>query len=120
LRLIKNPVSNIFSVISGGLLIVSVLGRMSFDNFDEALQFIFIPYTYDFARKIGQSQEDWIVLILVIMQVLLIVSIFTVARVTSHRFKLLMSIIGVIWVVRHYQAIDSILENIGDQYIAYG
>jgi len=102
LKLIKNPVSITFIVISGILLVASVLGRMRFDNLDEALQLIFVPYTYDFARKLGQSQEDLIILILVVMQVLLIVSIFTLSRATSHRIKLLISILGVLLVICYF------------------
>jgi putative effector of murein hydrolase LrgA (UPF0299 family) len=75
---------------------------MGFDKLNETLQFIFVPYTYDFARKLDQSQEDWIVLILIVIQALLIVSIFFVSKVTNHRIKLLISILGILLVICYF------------------
>ncbi len=116
-RLIKNPISIAFILIGGGLIIYSILvtlysifistgrvreGVRSGQAVLEAIQLVFFPYTYDFATKLGQSQEDFIILILVVIQILLIASIFVVSRITSHLAKLLISIIGVLVVMSYF------------------
>ena len=116
-KLIKNPISITFILIGGGLIIYSVLdtlysifistGRVS-DGVQSgqtvltAIQLVFFPYTYNFAPKLGQSQENFIIVTLVVMQISLIALVFAVSRVRSRSAKLITSIVGILVVISYF------------------
>lgn len=94
---VRNPISYSFYAFSVIFVVISFGESMSL-----VAQHIFLPYTIDVSRGIGDMADRLFCVWAIILQILVFLSVYVVTRLPPNNKRFLCSVIGVFFVVVYF------------------